>query len=863
MKLSTLAAQAAPAKRPRLGEIGAVGTTFYSGFTAGVEHNADLTGSRGLDVWERMFRSDGTARAVELAYVLPLAGANMAVEPPTTKGRAKEMAEAAERMLRTMAISWEQTLRAQLFYLRYGYYLFEKVWAYRDGRYVLAELSPRPPRTLYRWYLTETGKMDGAQFRVWKPTAHGFGTIPVGSHQYIDIPRDKLLHLVNGQEAGNFTGESLGRAMYKAWKMKETLELITMIGVEKREIGTETAFMGPKANEDDARDMATALASLHANAKGYLIVPDKEIVERLEIFGTGGTRGNATTLVEYHKREMALSGLAGFLTLGDGGGGSYAQSRDKTSLFLIALKAVADYLADVNTREIIHPFCRYNWPGVADDELPRMTFSGLDTRNMQQFAAMIVQLVAGGILAPDAVVRAAVRADLDLPEEAKNITAIMDQKAGLVEPPEPTEPEPEPVEEDEEEELEPLPEDEPDDVPPDNLLLTLDDVPVGYAEYAQVDPSRYEVTPDGTSKLGYKVIDKQTGRRLTGYAAIKVKEALDKLAARGAKGKGGAGKGKAEGAKAGGKGPDPAKEAERAAAKAEQARRREEADRRRADADERRKKLDERRDKMDTERAKRQEAADKRREEADRRREDAAAKRESDRAKREQDAGRREADKQQRATDKATIDAAKSERDGLASDVAKLDSKAAAEKLKSAGWEPAGGGADAASAAVEARKVAAANPDKIVTVVKTKTGSMVVTKPKKSFAGGKGENQLSMNPELAERLQGAMNRAAQARVGLRELAEGLRAATEGHHDEAEATEAVTAILNQLAGDAAVWRNPRYGIDRPALLSAGDDEGESFEVDPGIGDDLDIRLAGAAERIAGYLFVDRGEDEDEE
>lgn len=856
MKLSTLAAQTPATKRPRLGEIGATGTTFYSGFTAGVEHNADLTGERGLETWERIFRSDGTGRAVELAYTLPIAGANMAVEPAKDSGRPKEMAEAAEAMLRGMNTSWEQTLRSQLYYLRYGYYLLEKVWAYRDGRYVLADLPARPPRTVYRWYLTENGQMDGAQFRVWKPTAYGFGNIPVGTHQYIDIPRDKLLHLANGQEAGSFTGESLGRAMYKAWKMKETLELITMIGVEKREIGTETAFMGPKASEDDAEDIANALASLHANAQGYLIVPNSEIVERLEVFGTGGTRGNATTLIEYHKREMALSGLAGFLTLGDGGGGSYAQSRDKTSLFLIALKAAADYLADVNTRELIWPFCRYNWPGVQDDELPRMTFSGLDTRNMKQYAATIVQLITGGVLAPDRVLRAAIRADMDLPDEPQDLADILDRKAGLLEEEEPEPlPEEEPI--DDEEEIEPLDdedvaEDETDTEPPDNLLLTLDDVPVHLAELAQVDPARYTVTPDPSSKLGYKVIDNTTGRRLTGYAAIKVKAALDALAARKAKG---AAKGKAEGAK-GAKGPDPAKEAERKARQDAADKRRDE-DRARRDkqdqdraarqqqTDTRRSEADKRRDQRDKAGAERRAAADKRRTEAD-------AKREA----REQEKARKEADRKANPTDKPMIDAAKAEREGLQADVKALDPKAAGEKLKSAGWEPAGGGADAASAASEARTVAAANPDKIVTVVKVKGASIVVMKPKKAL-GGKGANQLSLDSELVAALNQSAALAVEAGLSLSDLAEGFSILSGEQVTEAEMGERMTDLFNQMADPESEW-SKRH---RAEMAAYADDEGESYEIDDDPGGDLEARFASAAARIAGFLLVDRGEGEE--
>lgn len=644
--------------RPRwAGEKGATGTAFFSGFLSGNEFNPELQGERGIRTLERMFKTDGTARAIERACTLPVRSAVMSVEAPSDLPDARERAEQGEKMLRAMRPSWAGALRQCLLYLRYGHYPFEIVWGVRDGQYVVEKLAPRPPKTIAGWYTTPAGEFAGIKTRVWVPGDAGFGKLTSGQFKEIDIEAERLLLLVNDQEGNDFTGESLGRSMHKHWYIKENLEKITAIGVERREIGTEYAQMGRDASDDDADDIFAVLMSLHANERGTMIVPPKDIVDSFGVFGTGEGRGSSIPLIEYHQKEMARSYLADFLTITSGG--SYALSRDKTSFFLMAVKSIADYIADELTQAIIVPWERYNYG--PRDEYCRVRFSRLETRDLAAYASTIVQLVGAGALTIDRVVKAALRNELDFPpEEEDALDEGMDDEV----------------------------DDEavPDTGEPPNLLLSRDDAGADVRELEGFDPSRYQVTPDPSSKLGYKVVDRRTGKRLTGFSAMKVIESAQKAA--GASARTSAAQAERERKKA-------AKDAERAQKKAEK----------------------------DTER-------------------------ERKRAERETTRAQKQAERDAAREEKAALSTAKKETADLEKATARLDADTALKVIERAGYEavdPDEPENDYDAAVEKARRAAADNPDRIFTLVKTKRGYIAVSKPKKALTGAGGPSNAALS----------------------------------------------------------------------------------------------------------------------
>ena len=394
-------------------EIGSTGTLFFGGIIVD-DYNADLQGDQGLDTWQKMAKSDPTCRALEKAITLPIRGAVAQIVPPSDDPEEVEIAEFVEHNMFGMTQAWDSTLRQILLHLRYGRYVFEKIFQMYDGRIAWRKWAPRIPKSIFRWYFDETGGVAGlVQYapKVTKATAK-LGVIPTQEFEEVDIPISALLLFVNDQEGSNFDGESIFRPAYKPWWYKQNIERIMAIGVERREVGVEYAKMKPESRKEDEDAVALALETLHAHEQGYFLIPDT--VEEFGITGAAPGRINSMDLLRYMDRQIALTGLAEFLSMGGDSSGSLAMHRDKSSFFLLALRAVANTVQDVINRHAIKQLVDLNYG--PREEYPRLQFSRLETREVKEYAEAIVALAGAGFLSPTEVDEVAVRHELDLPD---------------------------------------------------------------------------------------------------------------------------------------------------------------------------------------------------------------------------------------------------------------------------------------------------------------------------------------------------------------------------------------------------------------------------------------------------------------
>lgn len=421
-----------PETRPRNREVGATGTPIFSGLagTIAEEYNQDLIGDAGLRVWDQMFRSDPTVRAVEKTITLPIRAANLTAVPASDKTEDVEIAQYVEDNWYGMKMTADDTLRHILYFARYGRYLMERVWELRsDGKYWTEKLAPRRPHTVHRWFFTEDGGFAGIEQRTWKllPDKAGFNVIATGEYKFIPIEADRLLLFVHEGEGSNFEGESIARPMYKPWYIKDGLERILSIGAERREVGVEMATMREDATLAQMDSVVDVLASLHAQSQGYAVMPPT--VEKAEVFGLGQGRTNTIAFLEYVKREIALAGLADFLAIGEGGLGAGGVHRDKTSFFMMNLKALAEIPLDVLNRFWVKQLVDINFgPRDGHDAYPKLEFSRLETRNVAEFADAVSKLATAGFLTPDGVTQAAMRAELDLPEKPEEDAEIEEER---------------------------------------------------------------------------------------------------------------------------------------------------------------------------------------------------------------------------------------------------------------------------------------------------------------------------------------------------------------------------------------------------------------------------------------------------
>lgn len=398
------------ADRPRLPreareEVGATGTVISSGQILETDYNPELTGLNALAIYDKMRKSDGTVAAVLAACTLPIRSATWSVDPASEDKADVEVAEFVADNLFNMTLTWDDALRQALLMLSFGHYPFEKCWEARDdNRIWLRKLAPRLPKTITKWLFDDEGGLAGIEQMAWK----------AGQVETLEIDVAKLLVFVLNKEGSNYQGISLLRPAYKHWYYKDKLYRIDAISAERHGAGIPIAEV--KADDVTASDLSkaeAALRALHVHQKAYLVEPSTKIGFRIADMKAAGLK-NVIASVEHHDIQITRSVLAEFLNLGDKQAGSWALARDKSSFFLMSLRAVANLVADTFNRYLIRQLVNYNFAGVKD--YPELVYSNLETRNVQALGEAVSQLMGAGALTPSRETEEALRRDLDLPE---------------------------------------------------------------------------------------------------------------------------------------------------------------------------------------------------------------------------------------------------------------------------------------------------------------------------------------------------------------------------------------------------------------------------------------------------------------
>lgn len=388
---------------PSVEEHGVPGTVFISGQLVEEEYNADLRGSKGLVVYDKMRRSDGQVKAVLLVCELPLRAATWDIEPASDESKDVEVAEfVKENLFEEMTITWDSFLKHILIMLWAGFMAFEKVWFVEGGMVKYRKLAPRLPKTIYSWDMDEHGGLKGVTQYAYRGS----------NYQMIPIPAEKLLIYTNEKEGSNFEGISILRAAYKHWYYKDQLYRIDAISAERHATGVPKFTHPSNAKDDDKSRLDEIGQRLYAHEQMYVRLADDY---GFSIEGLTGSIRDIMPSIEHHDKMIARSVLAQFLNLGTSDVGSFALARDQSSFFLMALRSVGINICDTTNRYAIPQLVDYNYNV---DHYPKLTVSGLETRNLKEYAEAITGLIREGALTKEPDLENDLRAMLKLPPKA-------------------------------------------------------------------------------------------------------------------------------------------------------------------------------------------------------------------------------------------------------------------------------------------------------------------------------------------------------------------------------------------------------------------------------------------------------------
>jgi len=393
-------------EKPILKTFGGTGTSIFSGFITGEEFNPALEGEEGLVVYDKMRKTDAQVNATLLAILLPLLQATWELEPYSDSNLDKEIsAFVSKNLLEDMKIGWTDFLRQSLLFLSFGFMLFEKEYKEKDGKWVINNLLPRLPKSIFKWNVDAKNELLSVTQRFYS------------DNKMIenDIPVKNLVRFTHAQEGSNFVGVSVLRTAYKHWYIKDKLYRIDAMKHERFGLGIpeiQLPELASPGDMDKARDLGKGL---RGHQQGYVITPFGFKVGLLQMTATGGSSVGTDIMpsIKHHNEEIAKNVLAQFINLGTTGSGSRSLGSSFQDMFLFSVQATANYIEDVVNKQVVRPLVDYNFEVKG---YPSLNASKISLIKLKDLSDSLVSLVQNGIITPDVELEKHVRSVGNLPK---------------------------------------------------------------------------------------------------------------------------------------------------------------------------------------------------------------------------------------------------------------------------------------------------------------------------------------------------------------------------------------------------------------------------------------------------------------
>lgn len=455
-------------------ELGTTGLTRFGG-QVWEEKLAELRGRAGRLMYREMRLNSPVVAAVFFGIVSALKEPSRRVVPASEAPADREAAEFVDSCFDDMSFGWKDTLDMVLNpFLEQGFAVPELIYKKRlgpnpppylpwhfpahpcheppppsrhdDGRVGWRKWAPRPAESLaegQEWIFDVHGGVRGINQA---PDVVG-GQVPplVPGHVEMEdeaqppsvysVPIEKLLHFRTTLHPGNNPeGLSILRASYLSYYYAQQMIEIEGIGAERDLNGIPVIYLGEGTTlgEDPDSDWSMAkqiVTSLRMDEQAGIVFPHQKLDTQgrgiqLELLSTGGRRSwDVGKIVERHEKKIALSVLAQFLMLGMEQVGSFALSRHQGDLFVLAVQAFLDSVADVVNRHGIPRLMAVNlFPGMTGD--PLLAFSPVGVPKLDEVGEFVNKLAERELITPDAELERHLRQIGNLPQPVVEVADV-------------------------------------------------------------------------------------------------------------------------------------------------------------------------------------------------------------------------------------------------------------------------------------------------------------------------------------------------------------------------------------------------------------------------------------------------------
>lgn len=302
---------------------------------------------------------------------------------------------------RVRGVSWSDHLRLALLSVPYGHSGFEMRAEIRDGQARLVELSERLPSTISEIHTDKVGRFAGVTQLMSKA--------PTGRAQ---IAADRLVWYAREREGAAWWGQSLLRPAYPAWLLSREMLRVSATGHRRFSVGVPTGEWDANADPSPAQhtELQQAMSATRVGETGGLALPPGA---HMKLVGLTGSVPDTLGFIRYLDQTMSRMALTGFLDLGTTETGSRALASEFIDLFMLAIQAEADAVADTATRQINARLVAWNWG--EDEPVPAIQIADVGSKH-EVTAEALNLLLGSGALSADPALEAHVRRQFKLPE---------------------------------------------------------------------------------------------------------------------------------------------------------------------------------------------------------------------------------------------------------------------------------------------------------------------------------------------------------------------------------------------------------------------------------------------------------------
>ena len=400
----------------------------------------ELRGRTGMRRYRQMVDDDPTVGAILAGITMLARGADWTFKP-RNGSKDESGVEFMTSVMSELMHPFDNFLHDSMLMLPYGFMLFEIVLKRReDGRYGVRKLGPRLPWTIDHFEVNEENEPTG----VWQQTDQR------GS-RYISM--DRLLHFTALSSGGDPYGRSILRNAYRSYVYVRHIQEYEAIAIERELNGLPVgripsdylAADAPAHKKAFVEKFKSILRDVKKNEQGFVLIPsdlwedvDGKLSEKpqvdIELLASKGTRDiDPRKTINGHQQDIARSVLADFMTMGMNDRGSFSMSKNKSDIFVKAMKAFLNSIRNPINRDLIPYLWRVN--GMPEETMPELVYSNLAPLDLDVLGKYIRSLaLAGAKVFPNPDLENAAMVAADMPKRPKDeIEALYeeDPEAGV------------------------------------------------------------------------------------------------------------------------------------------------------------------------------------------------------------------------------------------------------------------------------------------------------------------------------------------------------------------------------------------------------------------------------------------------